>query len=328
MGRVCGIRVLGCPGRPSEFVVSESVGTPPGRLASFELKSGWVGWGEGASQPLWQEQKYVCPNSKECSDVKGNVHLGVLRNSSCSDDSWVWMCLLAGLWVQTWVPSLCVCIYTCMYVHMCVCARQALSCTYPHFLLPYLAFYPLHLGVFKCLSHYTAGMDLWVCCCLEVDTCLRRVCRSVPDKESGAVRGPLYTDGVSWVFLPRWRRAAWAPLQLSWVSLHFFRITASCSYCGSVSIRVLAQCHDNYFEESKKNMCFLTKHFFLLFFFWEYNQHILFSLFLVKIKNENKGSVLVFLLILPDLCQIFVILFWLRITIESLWRLYTIFIGF
>lgn len=163
--------------------------------------------------------------------------------------------------------------YVYAYVHVrmytCVCARQALSCTYPLFLLPYLAFYPLQLGVFKCLFYYTAGMDFCVCCCLEVDTCSRRVCRSVPDKESWAARGPLYTDGVSCVALPGLRWAAWVPLQLSWVSLHFFRITASCSYCDSVSIRVLAQCLGSYstsmtiiLKKVRKICGFLTKHFF------------------------------------------------------------------
>lgn len=85
MGRVGGIRVLGCPGRPSEFVVSESVGTPPGRLASFELKSGW----EGYITATLARAEICVSQLKECSDVKGNVHLGVLWNSSCSDDSWV-----------------------------------------------------------------------------------------------------------------------------------------------------------------------------------------------------------------------------------------------
>lgn len=62
-----------------------SVGTPPIRLASFELKSGWEGY---VTATLARAE--ICVSQlKECSDVKGNVHLGVLWDSSCSDDSWV-----------------------------------------------------------------------------------------------------------------------------------------------------------------------------------------------------------------------------------------------
>lgn len=162
MGRVCGIRVLGCPGRPSEFVVSESVGTPPGRLASFELKSGWVGGLGGGCITATLARAEICVSqlqrmfwcNRKCT-LRFSWGTAVAQmTAGCECASWLVFGSRHGCLHCVYAY-----IHVCMYTCVCVLGRP---CPVPTPIFYYLTWHFI-LFTWVCSNVFPTTLLEWTC---------------------------------------------------------------------------------------------------------------------------------------------------------------------